>query len=70
MINLKKNSCKSLGNKALYEALYLNKTKTNSKIDILFDNGTNSHLMKDAIFETINIIDGNVDEAFLKVFSD
>ena len=66
----KKNSCKSLGNKALYEALYLNKTKTNSKIDILFDNGTNSHLMKDAIFETINIIDGNVDEAFLKVFSD
>tara|TARA_B110000037_G_C17083410_1_gene490946 strand:+ start:437 stop:1789 length:1353 start_codon:yes stop_codon:yes gene_type:complete len=66
----KRNSCKSLGNKALYEALYLNKIKSNREINILFDDGTSSHSMKDAIFKTINIIGGNVDEAFLKVFTD
>ena len=54
----------------MYEALYLNKIKSNREINILFDDGTSSHSMKDAIFKTINIIGGNVDEAFLKVFTD
>tara|TARA_B110000027_G_C16111903_1_gene298160 strand:- start:119 stop:1354 length:1236 start_codon:yes stop_codon:yes gene_type:complete len=66
----KKNNCELFDNKVLYEALYLNKTKSNRKIKILSDNGINSHYMHLAIFKTINIIDGNIDEAFLNVFLD
>ena len=65
-----KNSCKLLGNEDLYNALYLNKITSNKKINILFDDGMNTHLMSESIFKTVNIIDGNIDEPFVRVFSD
>ena len=65
-----KNSCKLLGNEDLYNALYLNKITSNKKINILFDDGMNTHLMSESIFKTVNIIDGNIDESFVRVFSD
>lgn len=64
------DKCKSLGNEDLYNALYFNKTTSNKKIDVLLDDGTNTHLMNKSIFKRINIIDGNIYKAFLKVFSD
>ncbi len=65
-----KNKCESMGSTDLYKALYLNNIKSDKKLNILFDNGTKSHLMDQSIFKTINIINGNVDEAFLTVFPD
>ena len=59
-----------MGNEDLYNALYLNKITSNKKINILFDDGINTHLMGKSIFKTVNIIDGNIDEPFVRVFSD
>ena len=70
IVKFEKNNCESLGNEDLYNALYLDKTNSNKKINILFDNGSNSHLMFYSILKEIDIIDGNIDEAFLKVFLD
>ena len=65
-----KNNCKYLGNEDLYNALYFNKNTFNKKIDILFDDGEKTHLIGKSIFKIVNIINGNVDASFLKVFSD
>ena len=66
----KKNNCRLIGNNDLYDALYFDKNTSYKKLDILFDDGMRTHLMSGSIFKKIDIIDGNVDEAFFKVFSD
>ena len=64
------NYCELMGKKDLYNALYLNKIISNKKINILFDDGNNSHTLRDSIIKRIDIFDGNIDKAFLKVFPD
>ena len=64
----KKNSCESLGNEDLYKALYLNKTTSSKKMNILFDDGMKTHRTIGSVFKKIDVINGNIDEAFLKVF--
>ena len=68
--NSNKNKCELMGNIDLYKALYLNNIKSDKKLNILFDNGSKSHLMSQSILKTINIINGDVEEAFLTVFPD
>jgi len=68
--NFKKINCNLFGNQDLYNALYLNKTTSNKKIMILFDNGLNTHLMHKSIFKNLNIVDGDIDKPFIKIFSD
>jgi hypothetical protein len=65
-----KNNCRLIGNNDLYDALYFDKNTSYKKLDILFDDGMRTHLMSGSIFKKIDIIDGNVDKAFFKVFSD
>jgi len=65
-----KNNCKLLGNEDLYNALYFNKTVLNKKIDIVFDNGRKTHYLNESIVKKIDIINGDVDRAFLNFFSD